>query len=273
MGREVRVLERLAPVYPRAPRPIHYCTDEEVIGAKFYLMERIDGVILRRKLPPGLSLDARRLSEALIDGLIELHALDHQAIGLGDFGNPVGFVERQVTGWTKRYADARTDDVAEMERVGAWLAGHLPVSPPPTIIHNDYKYDNVVLDPRDLTRIIGILDWEMATVGDPLMDLGTTLCYWIEPGDPPEMQALAFGPTMLPGSLTRREVAERYAARTGRDLGQLRFYYAFGLYKTAVVVQQIYYRYKQGLTHDERFATMNLGLKAMARHAAAELGL
>jgi len=274
MGREVRVLERLAPVYPRAPRPVHYCADEDVIGAKFYLMERVPGVILRRQLPPDLVIDAamaRRLSEALIDGLSELHALDYQAVGLGDFGNPAGYVERQVAGWSKRYRDSQTDDVPELERVGAWLAAHVPPSPPATIVHNDYKYDNLVLDAHDLTRIVGILDWEMATIGDPLMDLGTTLCYWVEPGDPPDMRALAFGPTMLPGSLDRRGLAERYAATTGRDLTQLRFYYCFGLFKTAVVVQQIYYRYQQGLTHDERFAAMRDRVGAMARQAAAQL--
>src|SRR5262249_7732889 len=187
--------------------------------------------------------------------------------------NPSGFVERQVTGWTKRYGDARTDDVPEMERVGAWLAAHIPPSPRATIIHNDFKYDNVVLDPGDLTRIIGILDLQMATMGDPLLDLGAALCYWGGRGDPPDVRERAFGPTMLPGSMSRRDVAERYAARTGRDLTNLRFYYAFGLYKTAVVLQQIYYRYKQGLTKDERFASLGQGMLAMARQAARELGL
>jgi aminoglycoside phosphotransferase (APT) family kinase protein len=274
MGREVRVLGRLAPVYPRAPRPVHECSDPDVIGAPFYLMERIDGVVLRRTLPAGVSLDpatARRLSLALIDGLADLHAVDYRAVGLGDFGHPDGYVARQVAGWSKRYRDAQTDDVPEMERVGAWLAAHQPVSPPATIVHNDYKYDNLVLDPGDLTRIVGILDWEMATIGDPLMDLGTTLCYWIEARDPAEMQPLAFGPTAVPGSLSRAELAERYAARTGRDLGALPFYYRFGLFKTAVVVQQIYFRYAQGLTHDERFAAMKFAVGAMARQAAVGL--
>jgi aminoglycoside phosphotransferase (APT) family kinase protein len=267
MGREVRVLSKLAPVFPKAPRPVHHCEDPAILGAPFYLMERLTGVVLRR----GAVVDAaaaRRTSTALVDGLVELHALDYQAIGLGDFGHPEGFVERQVTGWSKRYRDAETDSIPEMDAVSAWLAAHLPKSPPPTIIHNDFKYDNLVFDDK-LERIIGILDWEMATIGDPLMDLGTTLCYWVEAGDPPEMQAIGFGPTAAPGNLTRREIAERYAAATGRDLSNITFYHCFGLFKTAVVTQQIYYRFKMGLTKDARFGAFIAGVHAMARQAAA----
>src|SRR5262249_1117331 len=153
--------------------------------------------------------------------------------------------------------DARTDEVPEMEALVAWLVAHLPRSGPPSIIHNDFKHDNIILDPADLARVIGILDWEMATIGDPLMDLGTTLCYWVEAPDPPGMQVLAFGPTMMPGSLTRAGIVARYAEKTGRDLSAIEFYYRFGLFKTAVVVQQIYYRWKMGLTKDARFASMN----------------
>ncbi len=276
MHREYHVLSHLAPVYPRAPRPVHECTDEEVIGAPFYLMERLRGVILRRQLPPGLTIDpplARRLGEALIDGLIELHALDYRAVGLEGFGKPDGYVERQVAGWAKRYRDAETDAVPEMDTLGEWLVAHQPVSPPATIIHNDFKYDNVVLDANDLAKIVGFLDWEMATVGDPLMDLGTTLCYWVQPDDPPEMLALAFGPTLLPGSMKRAEVAQRYAERTGRDLAHLDFYYKFGLWKTAVVLQQIHYRWKKGLTKDERFATLNQAVAAFAHQAMRSTGV
>jgi aminoglycoside phosphotransferase (APT) family kinase protein len=267
MSREMRILERLAPVYPRAPRPVHFCADEAVLGARFYLMERIPGVILRR----GAAVDpdtARRLSGELVDALVELHALDWRAIGLGDLGHPEGYVERQVTGWSKRYLDAQTDDVPEMTEVAAWLAAHRPASPRATVIHNDFKYDNLVLDPADPTRVVGVLDWEMATVGDPLMDLGTVLCYWVEATDPPEVLAFAFGPTAAPGSLTRRELAERYGEKTGRDLGHLAFYHGFGLFKTAVVAQQIYYRYKQGLTHDPRFAAFGVAVRTLARQAA-----
>jgi aminoglycoside phosphotransferase (APT) family kinase protein len=270
MGREVRVLSHLAPVYPRAPRPVLFCEDEEVMGARFYLMERIAGVILR-KPPLPIALDAataRRVCEGLVDALAELHALDPAAIGLGDFGNPEGYVERQVSGWARRYADSKTDDVPDIERAAAWLAAHIPRSPAPALIHNDYKFDNLVLDPSDVTRIRGILDWEMATIGDPLMDLGTTLCYWVEASDPDDMKMLSFGPTALPGMMTRAEVATRYAEKTGRSVENIDFYLCFGFFKTAVVVQQIYYRWKKGLTADPRFGALIAGVRVLGREAA-----
>ena len=274
MGREVRVLSRLAPAWPPAPRPIAECDDPSILGAPFYVMERKRGVILRRDLPPGLVIDpatARRLSEALADGLAELHAIDFAAIGLGELGRPDGFVERQVRGWTERYAGSRTDDLPVVDRVAGWLAAHLPPSPPPALIHNDYKYDNLVLDPADLARIVGVLDWEMATIGDPLMDLGTSLAYWVEAGDPAGMIAMRFGPTTLPGMMTRAELAARYRERTGRPLDHIVFYYAFGLFKTAVVAQQIYWRWKQGLTSDPRFEPFLLAVSALCDQASAAI--
>jgi aminoglycoside phosphotransferase (APT) family kinase protein len=275
MGREFRILQKLSPVYPRAPRPVLYCEDEAILGAKFYLMERVRGVILRRDPPAGLSLGpevVRGLCEAFVDTLCELHALDYQAVGLGDLGNPQGYVERQVSGWAKRYQGSKTDDIPEMETLGSWLAKNIPESSAAALIHNDFKFDNLILDPGDLTRIRAILDWEMSTVGDPLMDLGTSLCYWIEAGDPELFQHFRFGPTALPGMFTRRELAESYAAKSGRDLGRINFYYCFGLFKTAVVAQQIYYRYKQGLTKDDRFATMIFGVQLMSQQAVEYTG-
>jgi len=272
MGREHRILSKLSAVFPRAPRPVAFCEDDSVLGAKFYLMRRLHGVILRRDPPPGRLLDpatAGRLCESFVDVLAELHAVDYRAIGLGDLGQPGGYVERQVSGWARRYQEARTDDVAEVARVVDWLAGHLPESGAPALIHNDYKFDNLVLDPGDLARIVGLLDWEMATLGDPLMDLGTALCYWVDPGDPEPMQRFRFGPTQLPGMLSRRQVAERYALKTGRDLAHIGFYYAFGLFKTAVVAQQIYARYAQGHTKDPRFASFIEAVRALAGQAAA----
>ncbi len=274
MGREFRILSRLAPAYARAPKVIAFCEDEAILGAKFYLMERVRGVILRREPPPGLVLDAgaaRRLSEATIDGLADLHAIDPQAVGLGDLGKPEGYCERQVTGWTRRYRDAQTDDVPDMDTVAAWLAAHLPPDGPGRLIHNDYKYDNLVLDPVDFKRIVGVLVWEMSTLGDPLMDLGTTLCYWVEAADPEPLRATAFGPTAAPGSLTRAELVERYAERSGRSVSDITFYYSFGLFKTAVVVQQIYCRYRKGLTRDERFARLIDGVRLLAGHARRQL--
>jgi aminoglycoside phosphotransferase (APT) family kinase protein len=271
MGREYRVLSRLCQVYAAAPRPYLYCAEEGVLGAPFYVMERRRGVVLRRS---GIELDpptARRLSTALIDNLAVLHSLDYKAAGLGDLGKPEGYVTRQVTGWTERYAKARTDDVPAMEMLARWLAENLPRESGPALIHNDYKYDNLMLDPDDLTRVVAVLDWEMATIGDPLMDLGSTLGYWVEAGDPEAMRAQAMGPTALPGSLTRRELVARYAEQTGRDVGNALFYYCYGLFKLAVIIQQIYARYVRGFTRDERFARMHERVRATAEHAVRTL--
>lgn len=270
MEREHGLLSRLAPVYPLAPRPVHLCRDESILGAKFYLMERREGVIVRRTLPPGVELTpalARGLAAAAADALAELHAIDLEASGLAAIGRPEGYVRRQVEGWTKRYAAAQTDDIPAVTAVSTWLFDHMPTSGPPALIHNDFKYDNLVLDPRDLTRVAAVLDWEMATVGDPLMDLGTALCYWVDPGDPDELKAFAFGPTAAPGSYTRAEFAEHYARRSGRDLDAITFYYVFGLFKTAVVIQQIYVRYVRGHTRDPRFAGMIAVVRALADQA------
>ncbi len=272
MAREVRVLSKLADHYPRAPRPVLFCEDESVLGARFYLMERVRGVILRRELPPEMAIDAataERLCASFVDALVELHAIDWRAVGLGDFGKPDGYVERQVSGWSKRYLDSQTDEIAEMASVGKWLAANLPRSPAPTIIHNDFKFDNLILNPDDITQIKAILDWEMSTIGDPLMDLGTALCYWVEAGDSEAMRMFRFGPTVLDGMYTRRRLAEEYARRSGRDVSNINFYYAFGLFKTAVVAQQIYYRFKQGLTKDERFAAFIFAVRVLAAQAAA----
>jgi aminoglycoside phosphotransferase (APT) family kinase protein len=272
MGREFRVLSRLHAVYPRAPRALLHCDDSEVIGAPFYIMERVRGVILRhQKAPAGVDLNPplmRSISEAAIDGLADLHAVDWRAAGLEDLGRPEGYVARQVEGWTERWRKARTDDVPDLDRAAAWLAGNLPQETGAALIHNDYKYDNLVLHPQDLARVVAVLDWEMATIGDPLMDLGTSLGYWIDPGDHPAARLLPAGPTTLPGNLGRAEVVQRYAARSGRDVSGILFYFVYGLFKIAVIAQQIYFRYKQGLTHDERFASLIGAVKILGRTAS-----
>lgn len=275
MGREYKVLGKLHRVYPKAPEPLAFCEDESVLGAQFYVMRRIPGIILRKDLPPGLELTPAQVGavhRALIDGLAELHALDPEAAGLDDLGKPSGYVERQVTGWTRRYGDSKTDDIPAVDELAKWLAEHRPPESGATLIHNDYKLDNVVLDADDPTRIVGVLDWEMATLGDPLMDLGTSLSYWVEATDSEPFHAIRWGPTMLPGSLTRVALAERYAEQSGRDLGNVLYYYCFGLFKTAVVLQQIYYRYAKGLTKDERFAPLIFGVRLLAERGVEALG-
>ena len=269
MGREYAVLSKLAPVYARAPKVFSYEPTGDVLGAPFYLMERRRGVILRKDLPPELAANharVRHVCELLVDALVDLHAVDYAAAGLGEFGKPAGYIERQVTGWTERYTKSQTDDIPAVTEVAAWLAKHRPADGTPSLIHDDFKFDNVIFD-TSLGAITGVLDWEMTTIGDPLMDLGTSLSYWAQASDPPAYHALPFGPTARPGMMTRQEVANRYVERSGRRVESLVFYYAFGLLKTAVIAQQIYYRYAKGLTHDARFAQMILGVRLLSEQA------
>lgn len=269
MGREFRVLQALHPIYPPAPKPLLFCEDLDVMGAQFYVMDRIKGIILRGKRPAGFETTpelTRATCEALVDNLATLHALDYEAAGLGHMRKEGSYVERQVKGWVERYFGSKTDDIPAIEDTAKWLQEHYPADSGAVLVHNDYKFDNVMLAPDDLTRIIGVLDWEMCTIGDPLMDLGTALGYWMEPSDP-SMGVVQCFLTTAPGALTRREFAERYALKTGRDIANINFYYIFALFKLAVIVQQIYYRYKQGLTKDDRFAPLifmvgALGMKA-----------
>lgn len=275
MGREHRLLSVLHAHFAKAPRVVASCDDESVLGAPFYLMERLSGVILRRKLVDGVELTPRTLTtlaDSFIDTLIELHELPFEAIGLGSFGKPVGYVERQVTGWTKRYFDAKTDDIPDIERVATWLSGNQPKTYGASLIHNDFKYDNLVLDPHDLTRIVGVLDWEMSTVGDPMMDLATALAYWIQADDPAPLQTYTFGPTNVAGSPSRQALLEAYAKRRpGSVPDDMRFYYAFALFKNAVVAQQIYARFKRGATSDPRFAMMIFGVQMLAAAATTAI--
>ncbi|HUJ58845.1 MAG TPA: phosphotransferase family protein [Kofleriaceae bacterium] len=269
MGREVAVLSKLAPVFDRAPRVLAYCSEPDVLGVPFYLMERRRGVILRRDLPPELAADPakiRRACELLIDALVDLHAVDYAAAGLGDLGKPAGYIERQVRGWSERYAGSQTDDIPAMTETAGWLAQHLQPEGAPALIHNDFKFDNVIFDPS-FERITGVLDWEMATLGDPLMDLGTSLSYWVQADDPPVFHQPLFGVTSRTGMLERTALAARYLQRSDRRCESLVFYYAFGLFKTAVILQQIYFRYVQGLTRDERFAPFIVVVRALAERA------
>jgi aminoglycoside phosphotransferase (APT) family kinase protein len=268
MGREFRVLSRLHSVYHPAPNVLFYCDDEAILGAPFYLMEPIHGVILRIDPPKGLDFPpekARRLSESFVENLALLHSLDYAAIGLADLGKPQGYLERQVRGWIERYHGSKTHHYPEVEKISAWMQQHIPSPGSISLIHNDYKYDNVVLDPGDITRIIGVLDWEMCTIGDPLTDLGTTLAYWVDAADSEELQINRSGPTAHPGSFTRAELVEYYARKTGRDVSRMPFFLTLARFKLAVIVQQIYFRYHQGLTKDERFASMPQRIEVLLR--------
>lgn len=268
MTREYRVLEALQPVFPAVPAPLLLCEDESVIGAPFYIMQRVEGVILRNRVPKGLQLDAatmRGLSVAAVDLLVKLHQINLESTGLIRMGKPEGYIRRQVEGWTGRYQKSMTDDIPQMTIAGEWLAAHMPADEAPAFIHNDFKYDNLVLAPDNLTHIIAVLDWEMATVGSPLMDLGTTLAYWGEARDSEVLKP--FNLTWIEGNLNREEVLQYYAGQRGIPAEGFLFYYVFGCYKIGVIVQQIYARYKQGFTQDPRFAGLIEVVRAMAANA------
>ena len=269
MGREYRILSSLGPHWNKVPKTRYICEDSSVIGSPFYLMDRVEGVILRGKWPAALDTSPsamQRASHAAIDTLAEIHKIDLQATGLHALGKPEGYITRQVRGWGGRYLAAKTDDVADVDTLVRWLESHMPGESGGTLIHNDYKYDNMVLSPG-LDSVRAVLDWEMATVGDPLMDLGTALGYWVQADDPDLFQVLRFGPTHLPGSLTRIEIVERYIKMSGRKVDDPLYYFVFALFKLAVVAQQLYKRYAEGLTEEPRYALMIEGVKSVARMA------
>jgi aminoglycoside phosphotransferase (APT) family kinase protein len=273
MAREFRWLAALHPVFPLAPRPYLLCEDTAVLGSVFYVMERRRGMAVRREEPLPLAghPDARRrLSEAMVDTLAALHAVPVTREPFTDLGRPSGFVARQVQGWTDRWQRARLDDLPEMDAVAAWLAEHMPADPDePAIVHGDFKLDNVLLDPLEPGRVTAVLDWEMCAVGDPLVDLGIMLAYWTAPvtggGEPDALTTV----TGRPGYLSRDEIVDAYAWRSGRDVDRLAFYETFALFKIAVVIQQIALRYRQGQTADPRFATFGDRVTHLARQAAA----
>jgi aminoglycoside phosphotransferase (APT) family kinase protein len=260
MHREYRILSALHPVFPMAPKPLLYTEDPEIMGCPFYVMERIQGIILRKNLPKDLVLlpeDAGSLCENMIRCLHTLHTIDYKKIGLDGLGKPEGYIRRQVEGWSTRYRDARTSDAPDYEKVMEWLHDKMPKETDrPGIIHNDYKLDNVVLNPANLREISGILDWEMATIGDPLMDLGGSLAYWVDRNDSEEHQLMRLLPTTEAGMMTRKELVDYYIQVSGRKIESMDYYFCFGLFKLAGIAQQIYYRYFHGQTKDKRFAML-----------------
>jgi aminoglycoside phosphotransferase (APT) family kinase protein len=268
MPREFRMLAVINPVFPLAPKPYVLCEDTSIIGVPFYLMERRRGLVVRRELPPEVADDLswrRRVSESLIDALADLHAIDLEKNKLLHLGKPAGFVARQVKGWSERWQRAKTNDVPEMESLVAWLKDRLPPEAArPTLLHNDYKLDNVMLDANDPTQLIAILDWEMCALGDPLVDLGLLLCYWSQKGDSEARREAISSVTVLSGWLSRAQLIERYAARTGADVSNIVYYEALALFKLTVVCQQIYYRFYVGQTQDQRFVDFGKRVAGLA---------
>jgi aminoglycoside phosphotransferase (APT) family kinase protein len=268
MIREARVLQAVHPHFRPAPEVYLICEDPAIIGAPFFLMERRHGIVLRDRIPPEISAYEnypQRISKAFVDCQVELHSVDVEKHGLISLGKPEGFVERQVKGWSERWQRARTEDSPEMDRMMAWLAATIPASGKPALVHNDFKLDNVMIALGGPDRIEAVLDWEMTTVGDPVSDLGLTLCYWsstLVPGT--TLQAVTTGP----GWWSRDEYVAYYASQTGRDLSALPWHEVFGVFKLAVILQQIYYRFWKGQTTDERFRHFDSRVKVLIKTAA-----
>ena len=266
MPREARILATLLRRGVPAPEPLAVCEDPTVIGAPFYIMRYVAGLILRGATPPATMTPAHftALSHTFVDTLVAIHGATPADPIIAGLGKPMGYVARQVEGWTARWEKSRTEEVPAMEALANWLAAHQPSESGACLVHNDYKYDNLVLDQADPTRIVAVLDWEMATVGDPLLDVGTALGYWVEAGDDPAFRALGLGMTALPGNLTRAELWARYLSRSGRPDRPMTFYHAFGLFKIAVIAQQIYARYRRGQSADARFTRLGDAVRLLA---------
>jgi aminoglycoside phosphotransferase (APT) family kinase protein len=276
MAREHRALEALAPLYPFAPRPLLLCEDLSIIGAVFFAMERRRGIVIRQEWPAELGDDRalrRRIGFAVIDGLADLHRIDVARPEIAALGKPEGFVRRQVEGWYERWQRARTRDLPVMDDLCRWLADRMPQSDAVGVVHNDWKLDNAMLSVEDPGCLVAVFDWDMTTLGDPLVDLGTFLSYWAQAGDETP-RGTGVTVSALPGFPTREELADRYRARTGADLAALPWYETFGLFKTAVVLEQIYVRFVRGQTRDERFKLLGEYVPLLAeaaRRSASQL--
>ncbi len=271
MSREYRVLSNLWQSFPLAPKAVAFCDDQSVIGSQFFVMQRLDGIVVKNVVPElfggGVDEDANRaLSLVVIDTLADLHEVDAASCGLGDLGHPEGFLDRQVSGWADRWQNARHQSNPVADEVASWLAGSVPVSGTPSLIHNDWRLDNMAVDPDDPGKCVAVYDWDMTTRGDPLADVGTLMATWYDPGEAPS--SLNPMPTAAPGWLRRSEALERYAATSGREMANIEWYIVFGTWKLAVVLQQIYIRWLKGQTRDERFAALGAGAERLFELAA-----
>lgn len=271
MGREASLLQKIHPVFPLAPKPYVFCNDLSVLGVPFYVMERRKGVVVNTSFPEGVTPTPElcyAMSETAVDTLVQIHGIDWQAAGLDVFGHAEGFLSRQVKGWIERYHRSQTDDISEAEPLMQWLSAHVPQSPAASLIHNDFKFNNMLLKQEDLSQVVAVLDWEMATIGDPLFDLAVTLSYWVHADDPDYLQNVLPTVTNMPGFIRREQFMELYAQKSGRDLSDMLFYMTFAYFKMIVIIQQIYYRWKRGQTHDERFASFDIRIRHIMAYAA-----
>ena len=270
MIREYRVMNGLKPVFPSVPDTLYYSDDEAIIGSEFYVMRKVDGVLIKNRIPAEWDFstdDIRRFCTCFWEKLIELHQVDYSAAGLSDFGKPEGYIERQVTGWNGRFERVITPDVDHFAGVRDWLLTNMPAdNPRHSILHGDYRIDNVIFDRDDPCNILAVLDWEICAIGDPLMDLGNSLAYWIQEDDPVELKQLMVQPSNLPGMLTRREILDLYQRRTGLDTSGFNFYLVYGYWRLAVILQQIYFRYFHGQTQDARFRTFGTAVQQLGEH-------
>ena len=267
MLREYNVLKNLKSQFNKVPKVHLYCDNDDIIGAPFYIMDRVEGYIIRPNLQeqdsPGEEV-IRNVSDSLVSTLVELHNVDINEANLNNLGKIDGYVKRQVEGWIKRYNHSKTDIIANMDFVAKWLNDNQPLEVEGSIVHNDFKYDNLVLDKNNHSKITAVLDWEMATIGDPFMDLGTTLGYWMDKNDLPELKLFQLSATTLEGNPTREGILEMYESKSGKIIPNPVFYYVFGLFKIAVIAQQIYFRYKKGFTKDRRFGLLNLAVMSLS---------
>lgn len=270
MGREFKVLSVLYRAFPYAPRAFLFCEDPAIIGAGFFVMERRQGIVVRQTMPEAFALvprAPRRMSAALVDALADFHAVDVTSIGLSNLGKPDGFISRQIEGWYRRWQAAKTEDMTEIEAVYSWLQSNQPIATAHSLVHNDYKLDNVMFDASDPGRIEAIFDWDMCTLGDPLSDLGALLAYWTEPTDPRYLQSIAMMPSGDLGFMRREELVQRYATKSGRSVGNISFYQVLGLFRLTVIIAQIAVRYVRGQTQDKRFAALKPMMPLLARAA------
>lgn len=273
MKREFRILSEIHPLFSPAPKPLLFSEDESIVGSPFFLMERKHGIVIDTAFPDHMTITkelCRKLSLKMVDTLVQLHDTDHSTTGLWEISSPDGFMERQVHGWIGRYERAQTDDIKEAGNLKQWLVSHIPASQPPAIIHYDFKLNNAMFS-EDLQSVIGLFDWEMATVGDPLADLGAAMSYWMQQDDPEILKNGLGKPsvTVQEGFLTRDQFIEEYARKSGRDVSAMNFYLTFAYFKLAVICQQIFYRYKKGQTNDVRFSHFDQFVKSLIIHAAA----